>query len=148
MTLYGKTDVLKFAPTTDDTPDYSDGDVFGTLITVPACRGMLATIALKSEDALAANDVTAIIFDANPSSTTFTDNGAMAVHDDDLSKIIGFVSLDENLDVGDGEVLQARNIGIPLATTGTAFYIIFRANAAINLSVTDGVTVAIGVLQD
>lgn len=148
--------IIKATPTMDDDPDYSDGDVFGAKMTLTnAVRGIdytgiLQQITLKSEDDLSVNDVDVIIFDSDPSNTTFTDNGALALNDADLPKILGVVSLDTKFSVDSNScVLQAPGINLPVEADGTAnLYAVMVARATIALGVTDGISISFHVLQD
>ena len=151
----GNTAIIQATPTMDDDPDYSTGDVFGAKMTLAAMRvsggsGILHAITLKSEDTLAANDVDVLIFSSDPSSTTFTDNGALALADADLGKLLGAVSLDTLVSVDSASVLlQATNIGLPVYANGSAnLYAVMVARATIALAVTDGVTIDFHFLRD
>lgn len=148
--------IVKVTPTMDDSPDYSTGDVFGAKMTLTDAvlglegTGLLQSIILKSEDTLTVNTVDVIIFDSDPSNTTFTDNSALALADADLPKVIGIIQLNTAYSVDStSNVLQTTNIALPVqASGGKDLYAVMVARGTINLSVTDGISLAFGFLQD
>lgn len=50
--------------------------------------------ALAMDKAAQTTNYTMYFFDANPSASTFVTNGALAIHDNDISKLIGTIVLD------------------------------------------------------
>lgn len=153
----GFTEIIDVSPTIQASA-YADGDLIGGKQTLDAVfleaegTGILQSITLVSEDTLAADDISIIIFDSDPSNTTFTENGAIAVDDDDLPKILAVVSLDEVFTVEtNSSVAQARNIGIPVKAADTDSFKLYAAavaRAAHTPSAVDAWTIRYGFFQD
>jgi hypothetical protein len=122
---------------------YSSGYSLGGLLTlanVVAANGnqvfiQSATVAFKS-GAIPAMDV--IFFNANPTSSTITDNQAIAVNSADLGKIVGVAHIaDCTLAAASTEsVCQAQNLVIPAVLSTTSLY----AAVVVRASVTPGST--------
>lgn len=98
------------------TSAYASGDVLGTkmqvasAIRVPAGSGYLQdlTVALKTNGLTAALD--AVLFRADPSGSTFTDNGALSVVAADLDKVIGVANLTKITSLGGGTLYEANQL--------------------------------------
>lgn len=76
------------------TPDYSDGDSVGPLLTltnfargVSGGSGIITRFQLRSLINITVQTFVHI-FDANPSASTFTDNAALSIHASDRSKLL------------------------------------------------------------
>ena len=108
---------------------YSSGYSLGGLLTlanVVAANGnqalmQSATVAFKS-GAVPAMDV--IFFNANPTSSTITDNQAIAINSADLGKIVGIAHVtDCTLTAASTEsVCQAQNLVMPAVLSTTSLY--------------------------
>jgi hypothetical protein len=104
---------------------YSVNDVFGGEQTITSAArysgggGVLMGITMSFEDDIAAETIEVLIFESNPAGT-YTDNGALAVSDADTYALVAAVILDTKTDLGDGALLQARNINIPYVCSGSA----------------------------
>lgn len=99
---------------------YSAGDLIGSKITLTnAARyvggsGRIQSLAL-ADAAAQKSDIDVIFFNADPDSTTFSDDAELAVDDADLGKIIGCVSIDGSTDYiefADNAVAIKPGIGI------------------------------------
>lgn len=143
----------------DTTPDYAAGDVFGQLLTFNAAvledggTGVIQSIVVASEDAIGVDDLEMIVFDSNPTNTTFTDNAAVSIDVADLGKIIDTFILNEASVVGATQcVLKRRNIGKEFKlASGYRLYAVLVARDTINIANADAILAAninIGVLQD
>ncbi len=155
----GVTDIIKPTdPTVSNGTAYVAGDVIGAKITLSgAIRGtgytaLLSSIVAKAEDTVTASAIDVLIFDADPTGSTFTDNAALAVVDGDLAKLIGAVTLDKAVTVnasGNSTLVQATNINLPVKGDDTnKLYVVLVARAAITFNATDALTLSFGFMQD
>jgi hypothetical protein len=62
-----------------------------------------------------------VLFDSDPSATTFTDQAALDIADADLLKVIGVVSVTTWYAFADNSVGQARNLAIPVSSAGSLY---------------------------
>lgn len=135
-------------PVVSATPDYSDGDSIGGVMLVAAvvaldgAAGVLSYVNVVSKVAIGAN-IDLIVFNANPTGSTFTDNLAAVVAAADLPKVIGRVALPSAgwLALSGTQVLQAVATAVPL--TGLAvddIWVAAIARGAINLGAVDDLT--------
>ncbi|MCW1839431.1 hypothetical protein [Prosthecomicrobium hirschii] len=98
------------------TSAYASGDVLGAkmqlagAIRVPAGSGFLQdlTVAMKTNALTAALD--AVLFRADPSGSTFTDNAALSVVAADLDKVIGVINLTKITSLGGGTLYEANQL--------------------------------------
>ena len=115
---------------TVDTNAYAPGDVVGGKLTfdLSAFRDvdqlMLSSLVL-SDKSDQASTYYLILFATDPSNTTFTDNGALNIHDSDVQKIFAILPIAVELDVGGARVrtldpTYTAAIPIPLAGTDTS----------------------------
>lgn len=82
---------------TVDTAAYGTGELMGTKLTfanaLPLATGCgLLRSAIIEDLSAQAHDIDLVLFDSDPTGTTFTDNAAFDVADADLAKIIAVVS--------------------------------------------------------
>jgi len=140
---------------------YATGDVIGDLspitadvfrmegnVNVPA-SGVLQSIIIKdlSNQSLA---IDVVIFDANPSATTFTDNSALTLADADAPKVIGVVSIvaSDYVAFAASSVATKTGIGLPISTaTGTKIWFCLISRGAPTY-VADELSISFGILQD
>ena len=131
--LGGKSKIVKLNPTISlPATQYTSGDVVGGKLTVsgaitfPAGTAMLQSLLIldKSNQKAA---LTIIVFDADPSASTFTDNSAPVINAADVSKIIRKV----NVAAADYETVGGIAIAdlaalskIVEAASGTTLYIV------------------------
>lgn len=75
---------------------YASGDLIGGKLTfeqrAPDQGGRLLRLTLKSLTSVGVT-CTMYLFDADPSNTTFTENGALSLHANDRTKLIGAVAI-------------------------------------------------------
>lgn len=150
----GFTVVCDVTPAVEATPDYSTGDVMGGKMTIAnAARvsggsGLIQTVTLASKVDLTV-DVDVIFFDANPSTTTFTENAAVAIDVADAAKVIGVVTLATRVDLGTPVVAHEGGLMIPFdCASGKDLYAVAVARGTINLGTTSDLTFRFGILQD
>jgi len=131
-------------PTVSATPDYSTGDSIGGLMTVPGIVGadgvgaLLAYITGVSKVSIGA-DIDLIVFNANPSASTFTDNDAVVIDPADLGKIVGKVTLPSAgwVALSGTQVLQAVTTTVPInGQAAASIYVAAVARGVINLGST------------
>jgi len=105
---------------------YASGDLIGTKLTLTdACleAGSEATlVSITIADIDKQNQpLDVVIFNADPSGTTFTDDAALTVADSDLPKICGSASViaTDYIDFVDNSVGTKTNIGLVCEAIGT-----------------------------
>ncbi len=142
-------------PVVEATPDYADGDVIGGKMTLGAAAraggdgGAIRSAAVYSKVDIAANiPIRVILFNADPSASTFTENSAPTIHADDLSKIIGVLDLSLRLDLGTPVVLFADNPSVPFSLpVSSDLYAVAIAGGVINLGGASDLTFVFGLDQ-
>ena len=146
--------VVLNTPTVSATPNYADGDNMGGLISLtdiygPETAGQgggLIQSVLISDAALNGLQIDAWFFDANPSSSTFTDNAAMSIHASDVNKVIGRVPVtdwDRSSQFG-----FAENLAMPFVTAANILYMALEARGAHNLAATTDIDVQVGIILE
>ena len=116
---------------------YSIGDVIGGIHTIAnAARvsGKCTTLdtLVITDLAMQDADIKIWFFNANPANGTYTDNGALDIHDTDLGFCIGCISVlssDYN-DATDNSVATLRNIGLKLTPAATSLFAIAEIEIA------------------
>lgn len=78
--------------------------------------------------------ISAYIFRDNPSASTFTDQAAFAIHDDDLTKLEAIITFDEAHDGVFASSSANQAIWVPLAIpyecSSDSLYIVFKADGS------------------
>lgn len=109
------------------TGTYASGDLVGSKLTLSAAMrtnggtGVLHSVVvqdLTKQDA--ALDI--VIFDSDPSGTTFTDNAAFDVADVDLPKVLGTVAVaaSDYVDFNDSSVATVKSVGLLVSGLNTS----------------------------
>jgi hypothetical protein len=70
-----------------------------------------------------------ILFNQDPSNTTFTDNAAFDVADNDMAKIIGFASVSAYTQLNDNSYGYAAGLNMPIPPSSGQIYAAFVAQA-------------------
>ncbi len=150
--------IITNTPTVEATPDYSDGDVIGgkqTLTAIAREDGGAGAIVwghvYSLVDIGASIPIRVLLFNANPSASTFTENSALSVHANDLAKIIGILDLSQRLDLGTPVVLYAAqpvNIPFECAAAADDLYAVAVAGGTINLGTAADLTFVFGAEND
>lgn len=150
-----KSVIITKTPTVQATPDYAAGDVLGGLMTLENVVEFIGdTGVLEYAAAHVAIDASSVpvgilLFSANPSSSTITENDAFALHANDRDKLIGAIDLDQVVDLGTPVVLHSSNLGIPFKPRlGTDLYAVAVAGGALNLGSTSDITFVFGIRRD
>lgn len=110
---------------TTDTNAYATGDNVGGKLTVTADappRGIIRR-AVITDLAVQGADMDLIIFNENPSGTTFTNNAALDIADADITKIAGRIALTSDVAFADNGITEnnAADLEYQL-TAGTTLY--------------------------
>jgi hypothetical protein len=141
------------ATPTINTSEYTDGDLVGTKLTFRTRQNKGYIQCVNITD-LADNEATPdlVIFDANPSNTTFTNNSAFDLNDSDIDNIvpggvISFASTDY-YSFNDNGLLSKNDLKIPYSTSDGILYgcLVIRENGK-TYSTTSDLTVEISVME-
>ncbi len=141
-----------------ETSAYASGDVVGEIITyTPACTrsnfGEIRGVTVFDKAAQGV-DLDLVLFNANPTGSTFTDNSAFDPADADLSKITAVIPITTHKAFSDNGVSQAKSISYPFACTpgsfpsGGTLYGVLVSRGAITYAATSDVTVQVEFLND
>lgn len=154
MSRQGFTKRITVTPTIE-TSQYVTGDLVGEKLTFSGAflgqngpsTGVVQSIVLKDADKKsAALDI--VLFDSDPSGTTFTDNAAFDVADADLTKIVGVVSLTTYFAFNDNSVSYSGDLNMPfeIAAGGSALYGAIVSRATVTYTAGTDLAVTIGVM--
>jgi hypothetical protein len=147
-------------PTVSASPDYSIDDVLGGLMTLDGMAravdktGVLPWCMMTCDvDTPAGVTVDVLIFGTNPSNSTFTDNGAIALNVADEHFLIGVIQLNTRIDLGTpAALIPSAPPTIPFkAVSGTDdlyAVAIVRGAATLNLAGTGDVNFHFSALLD
>lgn len=132
---------------------YAPGDLVGAKLKFSAAArnarasGLMQSIILTSASPQTATfDV--VLFNGDPSGTTFTDNGAFSVATADLDKIIGVAHCTDITAVG-GSVAQALNLALPFSLpAGVDIYAAIVVRGAATFTGVGDLKASMRVLQD
>ncbi len=135
---------------------YATGDVLGDLspIKIEPVRGVYGTGIIHSviiQDLSAQSGaIDLVIFDSNPTATTFTDNSALDIADADLPKVIGTIRIaaTDYVSFSDSVVATVRNIGLPVMSLSNANLWIVPVSRDTKTYVADELSIVLGILQD
>lgn len=150
----GITNPITTALTITANSAYSTGNVLGGLMTianmarVAGGSGLVqSTVANCKTNQTVSIDV--IYFNANPSSSTFTDKTAFSVAAADFNKVIGVAHITDWTNLGTPSTGQAQNQAMPFKlASGTTGYAVAVVRGNPTFSFTDGVSITHGVTQD
>jgi hypothetical protein len=136
------------------TAAYSAGDLVGSLLQFtgaarrPAAGGVIQTVAvadLAKQDA----ELDLILFNDNPSNTTFTDGATLDIDDADLDKIAGVLTVSDYADFNDNSVGTLRSAGLAFdLASGTILRGALVTRGTPTYSGTADLSVVLGILQD
>jgi hypothetical protein len=135
------------------TTAYATGDVIGSKLTLAnAARiaggaGIIQSVTLHCKSAQT-GAVDLLLFAADPSASTFTDNGALAVNAADFDKLIGVVHITDWTSLGAAiSIAQAQAIGMPFdLPAGTSLYAVMVARSTPTLASTSDLKLVVNVL--
>lgn len=147
---------ISVTPTIQTAGAYTTGYCLGSKLTIASATriaagsGTIQSIALadKNKQGIA---VDVILFDADPSGSTFTDNAAATIVDADLLKILGVVSLvaGDYIAFADNSVAVKRdlNIGFKLASGSSLYAVLVTRGTPTYASVSD-LVLKVAIQQD
>jgi hypothetical protein len=155
----GPCDRVHVIPTVSASPDYSIDDVLGSKMTIDAATrikemgALLHMITMTCKvDIPTGVTVDVLLFDTDPTNSTFTDNSGIAVNTADLPYLIAAASLTERYDLGTPAALVGKNLGIPCKPQNNLNRIyavaVVRSAATLNLGSTSDIEFSFHFLQD
>jgi len=153
----GNSTVFKPTVTVSASPDYSSGDCIGGKITLTdiaraAGKGMVLTSVLISDAANQKPEGEILIFDADPSSSTLTDNAAFVLHASDIAKVIARfpVVTADYYTANSGKAIATLNglNRVLVPASGRTLYMAFVTTTAANLAATTDIGITLSVLRD
>ncbi|KKN77959.1 hypothetical protein LCGC14_0355240 [marine sediment metagenome] len=151
----GYTKIVEATPAVEATPDYSAGDLLGgKIIFANAVRGSghhsgVVQSVVITDLAKQSINIDVLLFDTEPTNTTFTENGAFDVDDTDILNLVGVALVSDWKAFNDNSMGQALNLGIPFDLgTGTTLWAVMVSRGTINLGATSDITLRVGILQD
>lgn len=119
-----------------NTTAYGDNDLVGTKLTIDGVLGpqgmILVGVVLHDLTAQAAA-LDLVLFDANPSATTFTNNGALDIADADITKVAWIVPIaaTDYTTFADNAVAHVEGLVMPIRpVNGKTIYACLRSNSA------------------
>ena len=156
---------LTVVPVVSASPDYTSGDVMGAKTEIVNAgrlsstdasgqsvnsRGVIMSVVIsdKAEQSL---DIDVLFFKAEPSTGTYTDNGAFALDDADALLCIGVAHVTDWTDGGSGsDIGFDSNLGFAfdLGAANASLWIIVVARGAHNLGSTSDFQIRVGILAD
>ncbi len=149
----GKTTAIKDTTAVSTTPAYSIGDAVGGKRTIANALTAAGTGVLESITVLdRANQsapLTIIIFDADPTNATITDNAAFVYSTDDL-KVLGQINIaaTDYTTLNSKAVATIKGIGLTLKAAGTSLYVAVVTSSTPTYAATTDVQIILGILQD
>lgn len=147
------TNVVKSTTLTVQAAAYADGDVIGGKLTFTnmlpfdGAGGRLRSVYLTSRADLTVN-MELIIFNADPTGTTFTENGAVAIAVGDVAKVIAIQLISTRSDLGTPVVAYANNLDIPIEGVARTLYGVLVARGAYTPASTADVVLNLGLEWD
>ena len=141
-------------PTVSASPNYADGDNMGGKISLadvfgPSTAGGgggLIQRVLISDAAANGIDIDVWFFNADPNNSTFTDNATMSVHEADVTKVIGPVSVTTWDRIG--QFGRAENLAIPFTLAADVLYMALEARGAHNLAAVTDIDIQVGLILE
>lgn len=134
------------------TTAYTAGDVVGTKLTlanasrVAAGSGIVQALMLHSKGALTGSfDV--LLFSADPTNSTFTDNAALALNVADFDKLVGVVHITDWTSLGTPSLGQALALGLPFKlAASTSLFAVIVARGTPTLGSTSALTLTARII--
>lgn len=156
----GATKFVSASPTCD-TSAYATGELIGGLLTFSNAfrsgvgTGYIASVNMIDLSAQAV-DFDLVIFDQNPSNTTFTDQAAFDLADTDKAKVVAVVNLGSatRFAYADNSNHYVGSLFIPIrgldssSVASRTFYAALISRGAPTFSTASDVTIKLGIAQD
>lgn len=151
---------ISVTPTVSNAVAYASGDLIGGKLTFTGAiktstgSGQVLSVLITDKNKQA-EDLELILFSSNPSSTTFTDNGAFDVHASDLAKVVAVIGLGSTSRFAYtvNGLVYLGNLLIPVkalsgSSPGNTLYGALVSRGTPTYTSTSAITVQITVLQD
>lgn len=142
-------------PAVQATPDYSIGDVIGGVMTLsgavafPGDGGVIEHAAAYVAIDASLLPLAVLVFNANPTASTTTENGTFALHANDAAKLVGVLDLDQVADLGTPVILYTASAHVPFTVpAGKDLYAVAIASGTMNLGSTSDLTFVFGIRRD
>lgn len=154
------TRIVRVNPPVSASPNYSINDVLGNkmvlsgIARVSGAGGIINSIVMTSKvDIPVGVTVDILLFNSDPTNSTFTDNAALAVNVNDLPSLLpGIATLSTKVSLGaTSAMLVAQNLGIPIdtLTTDTIWAVaVVRGAGTLDLASTSDIQFVFGFLPD
>lgn len=143
---------------TQATPDYSANDVCGGELQfqmrTPEGAGQLQSLVIRSKDSFSGVAAKLILFDSEPSASTTTENGALAIHANDLVKVLCSIAIAaadwvDLTGVGGGYIVEKTlTKNFKFAAGERTIWGIFVPGNTLNLSAVDSLEFQLGAEVD
>jgi hypothetical protein len=141
-------------PTVSTSPAYTSGDSVGGKISLASAvrlagtGGTITSVTITDKGKQSAA-IDVVFFNADPTNTTFTDNGALTVHDTDLLTIIGVVPITSWAAFVDNSVGYANGLGLGYKiATGTTLYACLVTRGTPTYAATTDIQLVVGIIPD
>jgi hypothetical protein len=134
---------------------YAAGDVLGHLLTIsgpcrtPGVGGIIENVSVSDLGGLDAS-LDIIFFKQNPASTTFTDNGALAVDPNDVPKVAGVAHISDWTGLGTPSYGQDHNFNgrFQLSATVNTLYAVVVARSTVSLTASNALQPKFNISSD
>lgn len=153
VTPLGLVRMVDVAPVVEATPDYAAGDLIGGKLTIADASfvlgGGLIQSAILIDQAAQSADIDLIIFNDDPSGTTFTENAALDIADADMLKIAGVIQFLSTgwVAAADNSVNAKHNLAIDYRPNSNGLlYGAMIARDAFNAAATTDLKLRLGIL--
>lgn len=158
--VYGpNTKVVRLNPVVSISPAYAINDVIGGKMVIEnvarsaGAGGIINSIVMTSKvDIPVGVTIDILLFNTDPTNSTFTDNSAIAVDVLDLPFLLpGIASLSNRVSLGTTAALTAHNLGIPVDTLTTDdlwAVAVIRGAATLDLASVSDIQFVFGFLPD
>lgn len=134
------------------TTAYATGDTLGGKLSLTGAArvtggaGIIQSVTLHSKS----NQTGAIdllLFAADPTASTFTDNSPLALNAADFDKLIGVVHITDWTNLGTASIAQAQALGMPFdLASGTTIFAVLVARSTPTLASTSDLKLVVNVL--
>lgn len=150
---------LTATPTVSTSPAYTSGDLVGGKISLASATrvaggtvggtGVIQSVAIHDKGKQNA-EIDVVFFAADPANTTFTDNGALTVHDTDLLTIVGHVKLTaaDYISFVDNSIASRSGLGLPFKLdSGSTLYAALVTRGTPTYASTSDIKLVVHVMQ-
>lgn len=154
---FGRVHRVFSATPTIDTNIYASGDLLGTKLSFSgagqrgdgvAAGGIVRSVLITDLAAQGA-DIDVVLFNADPSGTTFTNNAAFDLADADIAKVVGVAQVTTDAAFNDNGVSFAHNLYIPFnVAAGNILYGALVVRATPTYATAADLVVYVGVEMD